>query len=192
MKWQLVCIDGRMALLADANTKQLIWLKGKIGYDKGVEALEKYARECWSSKKFRSNGFCITKGQFEQLTRTIRDVEGFYWLGSPCSFTDTDRAGFGVRRVNYGYVRIYYLFISNGDTDASSNGVRPAVILQPDIMIEDDNNLVALGTEEDKMSAQAQNSDVKKQSKSMIVEQEKKIAEQKEMLEKMKALLSKL
>lgn len=166
MKWQLVCMDSQLALLADAKTEQKIFLEGEIGAKRGVKALQKYAQTCWSSKKFRATGISINNDQFKQLPRILKtDVEGFYWLGSPYIITFAGRARFGVRYVHSG--------------------------------------LVSLGTEEEKMLAQAQKSDAKANLEVMIVEEEKKLEEQKkqfeeyithqkERLAKMKEWLSKL
>lgn len=204
MKWQLVCMDSQLALLADAKTEQKIFLEGEIGAKRGVKALQKYAQTCWSSKKFRATGISINNDQFKQLPRILKtDVEGFYWLGSPYIGAYAGNATFGVRYVHSSLVSDNYLFDSNGNPYYDYYGVRPAVILS-DIKIDDDNNLVpfdeaeegtstetssvpsglvSLGTEEEKMLAQAQKSDAKANLEVMIVEEEKKLEEQKKQFE---------
>ena len=67
---------------------------------------------------------------------TIYNGSGqYYWLGSPYIDASADFARFGVLRVDIGRVCYNYLFHSNGSTDFSGNGVRPAVILKSDIQL---------------------------------------------------------
>ena len=215
MKWQLAIIGGKLALLADASTEQKIWLGGRIGgIQNGVGAIQKYVQTCWNSKKFHAKGICINKTQFEELPTFLKDsVKECYWLADFGSQVVRVSSIFGVYYAENRHARLEALLDNVYGKYWKAMGVRPAVILQPDIMIDDDNNLVpfdeaeegtstenssvpsglvSLGTEEDKMLVQAQKIDAKEQLKSMIVEQEKKLAEPQENRETMKALQSTL
>ena len=226
MKWQLAIIGGKLALLADASTEQKIWLGGRIGgIQNGVGAIQKYVQTCWNSKKFHAKGICINKTQFEELPTFLKDsVKECYWLADFGSQVVRVSSIFGVYYAENRHARLEALLDNVYGKYWKAMGVRPAVILQPDIMIDDDNNLVpfdeaeegtstenssvpsglvSLGTEEEKMLAQAQKSDAKANLEVMIAEEEKKLEEQKkqfeeyithqkERLAKMKELLSEL
>ena len=145
MKWQLVCIDGQLALLADRKTVQKIFLQGEIGVQKGVAALQKYSQTCYSSERFHAKGIILTKEQFKQLPQTLKWSVFYYWLGSSYHDDGKEYSGYGLYSVIERSIYGNDLFKPNNlysRNVCKGKSVRLAVILQDDIMIDEKNKLV--------------------------------------------------
>lgn len=133
-------------LLADRVTNQKIRLSGMIGYKQGPVALNKVIKVCYSSSKYGAEGFILTEEILLELPKKLWwYTHGLYWLGSQHVSVGSTYAVFGLCVVDH--ASLYYdsaLALSNGLTYSGCRGVRPAVILPSDILLDDRNYLSPL------------------------------------------------
>lgn len=143
-------LEGQPLLVADDATVCEVFLEGKTGYEKGIEALRRLHETCYSSKKFRAKGICLTTEIFNQLPDQLSIVMKEYWLGTQ-SFTVSGCWCYGLHTVTHNVVDFNTLVYLDGNETTSHSSVRPAVLLPEDICVDDNMNLIPfeeLATEE--------------------------------------------
>ena len=93
-----------------------------------------FVNESGATVKIDSEGKEVTlKNTYYYKELSSDDIgtlaSGYYWLASPCVSCNSDRAAFGVRYVDYGYIYCNYLFNSDGRAygNCGSFGVRAVV-----------------------------------------------------------------
>lgn len=131
--WQIDEFEGKLILLADQPTKQELTLRGKIGYEKGVEAQHELCRKLYTNSSLVYNVISIT---LEIKNSTNVPSREFYWLAS--SFMkkiDKDYFRFGVHRGMGDGVYVDGLWYSSGYFCSHSSKMRPVVFLRSDIQV---------------------------------------------------------
>lgn len=131
--------NGDILLISDKPTEQKINLKGKAGYENGIEILDKLAREITGIENARSIKFeDIINSKYwenEEKKKLIwgEDTDFYYWLASDCANANYYDAFWGLRYVDYGDVSSCDLYYSGGGGYNGSLGVRPVVSLKSKI-----------------------------------------------------------
>ena len=117
-----------------------IMLKGEIGDKKGFEALQKYVKQCYSSKNLHAEGVCLTQ-------------KTFFYKELPSEYTGDNlyplKLAFGERYelksnhiIDFGVeffigTRVGGRFFNEENFRRYTYGFRVAVILHPDIRLGD-------------------------------------------------------
>ena len=134
LKWRLDVFEGKLILIATTATKQELTLKGKKGYDHGVEAQNELCAKLYTNPSISSEVVSTSEEIQEQLKK-CNIIKMSYWLSSRCVFCYPDVAYFYVRRLYSGGVSSNYLCYTNGFAYSPSYAVRPVVFLKSDIKI---------------------------------------------------------
>lgn len=132
--WQLDEFEGKLILLADKPTEQLLTLKGKIGYERGVETQHELCKKLYTNSSLASDVISMTS-EIQEVTKLILKGRYYHWLASSCVYAGKGIEFWYVRLVNSGYVRSGQLWYSNLGSYSYSYGVRPVVYLKSNIQI---------------------------------------------------------
>lgn len=80
--WHITKTNRRQLIVVAHNvTKFKLTLRGKIGWENGVELLQKYGQVCYSSDRLQAMGICLTKERYEDLSGWLKKITASsYWL----------------------------------------------------------------------------------------------------------------
>lgn len=127
-----------MLVIAEKPTEQEITLQGSIGYDNGIEELDRICREITGIEEARS----LTKEDIEKTrywedkdnTRAKiifgEDDDHYFWLATKDISFNSTYAYFRLFYVGGGSVNAYNLYLSNNYANRSSDAVRPVMIVK--------------------------------------------------------------
>lgn len=140
IKWKVLYRDEqikKMLVIAEKPTEQKITLQGSIGYDNGIEELDRICREITGREEARS----LTKEDIEKSkywkdkdntkSKIIfgEDDEYYNWLASRCVayYSYSSYFSFRMFYVGSGYVNAGNLYRSSNGVLSYSYAVRPVI-----------------------------------------------------------------
>lgn len=129
--WRLEQVGSKVLLLPDEPTNSPIILKGKIGYDCGIQAMNYFVSKLFSSPMVDE----VTVVTEEMFKAGISRCSKAYWIGLSYLHIAADDIYLGMYYVFYDLVNTFNLYYPSGYSDYSLYGVRPVVSLKPDIRI---------------------------------------------------------
>lgn len=95
---------GQLITVAHNATKSKLALRGRLGWENGVELLQRYGTSCYSNIRLQARGICLNKERFEDLSEWLKaTANGSYWL-SDKSIGKQDGELLSIFRVDDGVV----------------------------------------------------------------------------------------
>ena len=123
-------------LISEKPTSQELYLKGKAGYENGIETLNKLCREITGVEEARAltmEDIINSKYWEDEKKRDLifgkENERLYYWLASSYVDAGSANADFGLRYVSDGRVYNDDLWYSNGNPYDGCYGVRAVVSL---------------------------------------------------------------
>ena len=138
--WRLDEIDGKLVLVADDATRSTLILRGKIGCDRGIEAIDTMQKALYTNKELAQAIVPMKEEMWKQLqecNQCNQETTRRHWIDSPHNSTHEGDGSLRVCYMHNGLINNSYLYSSNGDTYKDGNGIRPVVFLKSDIILID-------------------------------------------------------
>lgn len=105
LDWHLSITNrGQLLTISRNATKSKLILRGRLGWENGVELLQRYGTSCYSNIRLQAGGICLNKERFEDLSEWLKaTANGSYWL-SDKSIGKQDGELLSIFRVDDGVV----------------------------------------------------------------------------------------
>lgn len=136
--WHLSITNrGQLIAVAHDTTKFELTLRGKIGWENGVELMQEYGDRCYSSAVLQAKGICLTKERYEGLSDWLKATTKFYhWLAERVRTESYSLKYFYLFGAYGSRVDTNWMFISDNDSEYHSFPVRPAAYLSLDTLLD--------------------------------------------------------
>lgn len=132
LNWRLEKVGDEVILIADDATMSKIYLKGKIGYEKGIDSMNYLCGKLYTN--FLAENVIIVNG--DMFERGVSYCASSYWVDSSSSDIYFGTEYFCIRIASSGRMIDSFLYGLNGNAYSGYYGIRPIVFLKPDVWVE--------------------------------------------------------
>lgn len=135
IKWVVLDIkeNGDILLISEKPTEQELWLKGKEGYNNGINIMNRLCQGITGIENARNiTEEDIIQSEYWKDDKKKELIFGtglYYWVASRYAGADSSGAYFGLRRAD-SYVGSHDLFFSNSGSYYNYYRLRPVVYLK--------------------------------------------------------------
>lgn len=129
--WYPFIHEGDVYLAAGEITVEKLRLYGRIGYENGINSIEKIAK-LYGNDSLGAKGIGLTPKIFYAMPKCLRDLKDSYWLCKQKEHKSESSCYFGLNYVASGNVSDNSLYYSFGFMYDSKYAVRPLVCLKFD------------------------------------------------------------
>ena len=139
--WHLSLTNrNQLIVVAHKATEFELTLRGKIGWENGVELMQEYGEKCYSNSRLEAKGICLTKERFEDLSAWLQlTAKSTYWLAERIQKLHGSCAEFlKMFYVSGDAVNGYYLYSSSGGMNSPCYAMRVGAYLSLDTLLLED------------------------------------------------------
>lgn len=131
LNWRLEKSGDEVILIADEATTK-IYLKGKIGYEKGIDSMNYLCRKLYTNP-LAENVMIVNGDMFE---KGLSHCDSSYWVDSSSSDIYLGTEYFCICIATNGRMIDSFLYGLNGNAYFGYYGIRPVVFLKSDVWVE--------------------------------------------------------